>query len=468
MVFRPELKKIMQQLNGTILVVDDDEDILLALKMLLKRHGALVHTEPDPTRIPSRMKEIDYDVILLDMNFSRDANSGEEGFYWLEKILEISPATVVLMITAYGDVEMAVKATKAGSADFILKPWQNEKLLATVHSALKLSASKYEIEELRSRQEVLFDSGDPESDPLLGISPPMLKLFSLIDKVADTDADILVLGENGTGKELVARALHRKSSRANQVFVGVDVGSLPETLFESELFGYAKGAFTDARKDRPGRFEVASGGTLFLDEIGNISIAQQAKLLRVLETRQVIRTGENKPRSIDVRLICATNRPVDELVAAGEFRQDLLYRINTVELVLPPLKERKEDISVLAKHFLAKFEKKYRKSPMKFAVQTLKSLERHSWPGNVRELRHAVERAVILSDSTTLHPSDFFLKQDANVDGELQLSNFNLDDCERKIILRVMEMYQGNIQKAAKELGLSRPALYRRIEKYGL
>ncbi|MDZ7289246.1 MAG: sigma-54 dependent transcriptional regulator [candidate division KSB1 bacterium] len=453
---------------GKILVVDDDEDVLLAARLFLKQHVALVHTEKNPEKIPTLLKNESYDVILLDMNFTRDVSSGREGFYWLDKILEIDPAAVVVLITAYGDVEMAVRAIKAGATDFVLKPWQNEKLLATLSAAMNLRQSRIEVDQLRSRQLLLSADMDQQFQGFVGTCPAIQKVFATIQKVAKTDATVLILGENGTGKELVARELHRQSLRAKEVFVSVDMGALSETLFESELFGHVKGAFTDAKEDRAGRFEIASGGTLFLDEIGNLSLPLQAKLLTVIQNQQVTRVGSNKPRPIDVRLICATNLPIYEMVARKEFRQDLLYRINTVEIHLPPLRERVEDIPLLVDHFLAMYARKYQKPVRRLSPATLKKLEKYSWPGNVRELQHAVERAVIMSESQVLQPSDFFLTAPEGKEEALIFEDYNLEEVEKVIIQKALSKHGGNISHAAKELGLTRAALYRRLEKYGL
>jgi len=458
----------MSQKTGRILIVDDNEDLLTAARLFLKQHFALVHTEQDPARIPSLLQNENYDVILLDMNFTVDATSGVEGFMWLDKILQIDPSAVVILITAYGDVEMAVRAVKSGATDFVLKPWQNEKLLATLSSALNLRFSRLEVDKLRSRQKQLSDDMDQKYHDMIGISAPIQKVFATIDKVAATEADILILGENGTGKELVARALHRQSPRADEVFISVDMGAIAETLFESELFGHMKGAFTDARDNRPGRFELASGGTLFLDEIGNLSLAMQAKLLSVLEARKVTRLGSNAARDIDIRLICATNMPIYDMVARSEFRQDLLYRINTVEIQLPPLRERQEDIALLLDHFLRIFSKKYQKTITGVSSPALKKLERYHWPGNIRELIHAIERAVILAESQMLQPSDFlFPETEKEVEG-IVFNNYNLDEVEKTVIRKVLKKHAGNVSHAAKELGLTRTSLYRRMEKYGL
>jgi len=458
----------MSQKTGRILIVDDNEDLLTAARLFLKQHFALVHTEQDPARIPSLLQNENYDVILLDMNFTVDATSGVEGFMWLDKILQIDPSAVVILITAYGDVEMAVRAVKSGATDFVLKPWQNEKLLATLSSALNLRFSRLEVDKLRSRQKQLSDDMDQKYHDMIGISAPIQKVFATIDKVAATEADILILGENGTGKELVARALHRQSPRADEVFISVDMGAIAETLFESELFGHMKGAFTDARDNRPGRFELASGGTLFLDEIGNLSLAMQAKLLSVLETRKVTRLGSNAARDIDIRLICATNMPIYDMVARSEFRQDLLYRINTVEIQLPPLRERQEDIALLLDHFLRIFSKKYQKTITGVSSPALKKLERYHWPGNIRELIHAIERAVILAESQMLQPSDFlFPETEKEVEG-IVFNNYNLNEVEKTVIRKALKKHAGNVSHAAKELGLTRTSLYRRMEKYGL
>jgi len=455
---------------GKILIVDDDEDVLQAASLFLKRHVEFIHTEKDPERIPSLVKNFSYDVIFLDMNFTRDVTSGQEGFYWLEKIFEIEPLAVVILITAYGDVDLAVRAIKEGATDFILKPWQNEKLLATLSAALNLRRSRLEVASLKSRQRQLIEDLGQSFNEFIGVSAPMREVFDTIQKVSGTDASVLILGENGTGKELVARALHRNSNRKEEVFIGVDMGAISETLFESELFGHVKGAFTDAKKDRIGRFELASGGTLFLDEIGNLPLPLQVKILRVLETREVIPLGSNKSRSIDVRLICASNMPVQEMARENDFRRDLLYRINTVEIHLPPLRERQEDIPLLADYYLGIYCQKYKKNQKKMGAGALKKLSSYHWPGNVRELQHAIERVVILSDSQILTAEDFFFSTSSGGSGDISLDfdNFNLELVEKTVICKVLQKHQGNISRAAQELGLTRTSLYRRMEKYGL
>ena len=453
---------------GKVLIVDDNEDILTAASLLLKNHMELVHTENNPNMIPNLLMNENYDVILLDMNFSKDMTSGSEGFHWLNKILEIDSSVVVILITAYGDVEMAVNAIKKGATDFILKPWQNEKLLATISSALELRKSKLEIGRLKQQQEQLSAELDQKFQDIIGNSPAILKIFESIEKVASTDANILILGENGTGKELIARALHRRSERRDKVFINVDLGSINENLFESELFGHMKGSFTDAKSDRAGRFEIASGGTLFLDEIGNLPLNLQAKLLNVLQNREVTRVGSNKPYPIDIRLICATNLSISELVASNQFRQDLFYRINTVEINIPTLRERKEDIPLLSDYFLKIYSKKYNTKVKAISVNTNSKLEKYHWPGNIRELQHALERAIIMSDTEILQPNDFlFSASDPTEDG-LFFENYNLSNSEKIIIQKAIAKHDGNISKAAKELGLTRASLYRRMEKHNI
>lgn len=458
----------MAEKTGKILAVDDNEDILFALRMLLKQHVERIVTLNSPDQIPIVLNHEKFDVILLDMNFTKDAISGQEGFDWLGKILEIDPEAVVVFITAYGDAEKAVKAIKMGATDFILKPWQNEKLLATVSSAIKLRRSKLEADELRVKQKEMSAVMDQPFTDFIGNSEQMQQVFSTIKKVAQTDANVLILGENGTGKELVARALHRNSMRRDEVFISVDLGSISETLFESELFGHEKGAFTDARKEKPGRFEIASGGTLFLDEVGNLSLPLQTKLLTAIERREVTRVGSNKPIPVDVRLICATNNDVYDMVSNNLFRQDLLYRINTVEIHLPPLRERADDIALLANHFLKIFSKKYKKNIKGINTAAINKLMHYSWPGNVRELQHAIERAVIMTDSQILDPDSFILSPPRRKSGELDFDTYNLEEIEKKVIEKVLKLNQGNITQAAHELGLTRTSLYRRMEKYGL
>ena len=457
----------MSEKIGNILAVDDNEDILFALKLLLKPHVEKLTTLNNPEKLPEILTKEYFDMILLDMNFNKDAISGQEGFDWLGRILEIDPQAVVVFITAYGDAERAVKAIKSGATDFVLKPWQNEKLLATISSSIKLRRSRLEANELRAKQKEISAVMDQPFIDFIGNSPKMQEVFTTIKKVAQTDANVLILGENGTGKELVARALHRNSPRRDEVFISVDLGSLSDTLFESELFGHEKGAFTDAKKEKPGRFEIASRGTLFLDEIGNLPVAMQSKILTVIERHEVTRVGANRPVAVDVRLICATNSDLYESVSNNLFRQDLLYRINTVEVHLPPLRDRGDDIELLSTHFLKIYSKKYRKSLRGITAAAYKKLMHYGWPGNVRELQHAIERAVIMTETPSLEPEDFILSTPRKKSGDLEFDTFNLDEIERRVIEKVMKQNQGNISQAAQELGLTRTSLYRRMEKYG-
>ena len=458
--------KPMSAEGGKILMIDDDEDVLLAAKMLLKKYNHQVIIDKNPNKIPFLLNNDTYDVILLDMNFSKDTTSGKEGFEWLRQIKERDPQAVVIMITAFGDVEMAVRALKEGATDFILKPWQNEKLLATISTAIRLKKSYNEVDKLRKAKQMLEEQISQPFRDIIGQSAALKEVFTLIDKVARTDANVLILGENGTGKELVARAIHQKSLRKDNSFVGVDMGAIAETLFESELFGHKKGAFTDAREDRPGRFELANGGTLFLDEIGNLSLSSQSKLLSALQQRQITRVGANQPQEVDIRLICATNMPLLQMVEEGKFRQDLLYRINTVEIRIPPLSERVDDIPLLANHFLNYYTRKYRKDVVALAPEAMIKLKKYAWPGNVRELQHALERAVIMADSNTLQESDFLFSRKTH--DVLANDSLNLDDVERTAVAKAIQLHNGNISKAAEELGLTRASLYRRMEKYGL
>lgn len=459
----------MSDKHGKILIIDDNEDVLFALKLLLKPHYKTIVTTTSPNEIPVLLINDHFDAILLDMNFSKDASSGNEGFFWLEKILSIDADAVVLFITAYGDAEKAVKAIKAGATDFILKPWQNEKLIATLHSAVNLGQSRRETRYLRGRQQGITSIISKSFKEFIGQSAEMKKVFQTIAKVAPTEANILILGENGTGKELVARAIHNHSHRKDELLISVDLGSIPETLFESELFGHEKGSFTDAVKEKQGRFEIASGGTLFLDEIGNLSMPMQAKLLTCIEKLEVTRVGALKPRKIDVRLICATNSEITRLAADNLFRQDLLYRINTVEIHLPPLRHRTGDIPLLAEHFLALYAKKYRKPAHSFTPEAVSKLNAYPWPGNVRELQHVIERAVIMSDNhDALTADDLFLSPVATGKNAPSASGMNLDELEKTTIVQALQKNSGNISQAAKELGLTRASLYRRMEKHGI
>lgn len=453
--------------KGKILIIDDNEDVLFALNLLLEPYMEQIRVTTQPTRIEHFMTTFHPDVILLDMNFQRDAISGQEGFDYLKQILRIDPQAVVVFMTAYADTGKAVQAIKAGATDFISKPWEKEKLLATLSAAVKLSRSRQEVGRLQNEVQAL--KGDDRIPELIGNSPAMQKVKETIYKLSDTDANLLILGENGTGKDLAARMLRFFSPRREQVFIPIDLGSIPEQLFESELFGYEKGAFTDARKAKPGRMETASGGTLFLDEIGNLSLPMQAKLLTAIEKQCITRLGAVNPIHIDVRLICATNANLHQLVAEGKFRQDLLYRINTVELHIPPLRKRGEDILLLATHFLNQYNRKYRKEIKGLTREAKNKLLKYEWPGNVRELQHTVERAVILSENGLLKPEDFLFPQgNAAAHQPALTEELNLEKLEKNAIERALKVSAGNMSKAAELLGITRFALYRKLEKWGL
>ncbi len=448
--------------KGKILIIDDNEDVLFALNILLSPNVEKVKVSTDPGKIPHFMNQFQPDVILLDMNFSRDVSSGQEGFQWLGHILQTDPQAIVILMTAYADTEKAVQAIKAGATDFISKPWEKEKLLATLFSALKLKASQTEVDTLKKQMEVLNNSDTTYE--IIGESGAMQEIYSLIEKLADTDANILILGENGTGKDLVARAIYHHSPRSGKVFVSIDLGSIPESLFESELFGYEKGAFTDAKKEKPGRMEAASGGTLFLDEIANLSMPMQAKLLTAIEKKYISRLGSNKSIPIDVRFISATNADIYREVADGNFRQDLLYRINTIELHIPPLRDRGKDVILLTEYFIRKFAPKYKKNIQGISPEAKNKLLTYSWPGNVRELQNAVERAVILSSGYLLSSNDFPLQTVPNKKKK-EYEILNLEELEKEAIEKALEHSDGNMNKAAELLGISRFALYRKIKK---
>lgn len=452
-------------MTGKILIVDDNEDVLFALNFLLDPYVEKVKVTTSPARIEFFMDTFSPDVILLDMNFSRDASSGQEGLEWLEKILQKDPQAVVLFITAYADTEKAVKAIRAGAIDFISKPWEKEKLLATITSAIRLRQSRCEVTHLQQQLNTLNVPEIPVK--IIGNSQAMQEITETIDKISGTDANILLLGENGTGKDLIARAIYQNSPRSGAPFVPIDLGAIPETLFESELFGYEKGAFTDARKEKAGRLEAASGGTLFLDEIGNLSLPMQARLLTTLEKRHISRLGSTQSKPIDIRLICATNSDIHTMTAEGTFRQDLLYRINTIEISIPPLRERGNDILLLANHFLQQYAYKYKKEINGLTRETQQKLLNYKWPGNVRELQHAVERAIILTTGNTLQPENFMLRPPrTNINHENE--TLNLSELEQKTIEKALKISEGNISRAAEILGITRFALYRKLEKYKL
>jgi len=458
--------------TGNILVVDDDDDILTAARLLLQRRFANVVTCRRPERIPDLMARHGFDAVLLDMNFGPGESSGEQGIAWLRRILDIDPNVVVLMITAHGSVETAVEAMKHGATDFVTKPWQNEKVVATVSAAVELHRSREEAASLRTANVALRAAAAGSNLQIIAESEAMQQVFSLVERAAPTDANVLILGENGTGKELIARRLHELSSRARQVFLAVDMGAISESLFESELFGHRKGAFTGAAEDRLGRFQAADGGTLFLDEIGNLPLHMQAKLLSALEQREVTPVGADRPQPFDVRVIAATNTPVEHLRDADLFRPDLLFRLNTVEITIPPLRRRKDDILPIARHFASLYAKKYGKSARGFSAAAEAALLDYHWPGNVRALRHAVERAVILAGGSRLEPPDLQLDYpDVAVSSRAVTAIptiLNLDELEKTTIEKALRKHGFNISRAAEELGLTRASLYRRMEKHGI
>lgn len=452
---------------GTILIVDDEEDINLSLRLLLRPHYKSVFTETNPYHLPRLLRQYEPDVILLDMNFSKGKADGGEGLSWLRKVKELRPSVQVIMITAYSDVPMAVEAIKSGAADFVEKPWRNEKLLSTLRTVFELSRS---VSQLRDAQHVgkhMSETLDQPYSEVIGTSRAMQAVLQMVDKVAATDANVLILGENGTGKEVIARAIHRRSPRHQYTFVAADMGAIPESLFESEMFGHRKGAFTGAIEERSGRFQLAHRGTLFLDEVGNISLAMQSKLLQALQTHSVMPVGSDKPVEVDIRVICATNQSLNEMIAQGKFREDLLYRINTVEIRLPALRERGEDVDLLTDHFLRVYAKKYHKEDLVIDDGVRHRIRGYAWPGNVRELRHMIERAVILCDGNTIKRHDFNMIDRPVIMGG-QGSSFNLLENEKKLVFEALEKYDGNISKTAQALGLTRAALYRRLEKFGI
>jgi two-component system response regulator len=458
----------MEEVNklGKILIVDDNEDVLFALNLLLEPYTEKIKVATTPDRIEYFMTTFHPDLILLDMNFSRDAISGQEGFESLKQILQIDPQTIVIFMTAYADTDKAVRAIKAGATDFIPKPWEKDKLLATLTSGMRLRQSQQEVSILKEQVEVLSGQNTSEND-IIGESSVMQEVFTTINKLSNTDANILILGENGTGKDVIARLIYRCSPRYGKPFVTIDLGSIPEQLFESELFGFEKGAFTDAKKSKAGRMEVATSGTLFLDEIGNLSLPMQSKLLTAIEKRQISRLGSTQTVPIDVRLICATNADIRQMVEDGNFRQDLLYRINTIEIHIPPLRERGNDIILLAEHFLDRYTRKYKKEIHGLTREAKNKLLKYAWPGNVRELQHTIERAVILGDGSMLKPENFLFHTTSKQKKEEEVV-LNLEQLERQAIEKALRISNGNISRAAEYLGITRFALYRKLEKLGL
>lgn len=454
----------MSEKRDPILIIDDDLDVLHTARVVLKPLFQKIETESNPEQINYLINHGTYGVILLDMNYTAGATSGKEGLFWLKRIIETRPEQQVVMMTAYGDLKLAVEAMKEGAADFVVKPWENEKFQATILAAYNHSQSKKELLHLKNKQSKMQEILNGGTEQIVGTSEPMKKIYSAIEKVAATDANVLLLGENGTGKELIAKALHQQSARSNEVFVKVDLGAISESLFESEFFGHKKGAFTDAKKERTGRFALADGGTLFLDEIGNLSLAMQAKLLTALQSKTFTPVGGDHPTQIDCRIIAATNENLHEKVKIKQFREDLLYRINTVELVVPPLRMRADDIALLADYFLNIYNQRYRKS-LSMSDAAIEYLNNYKWPGNVREMQHAMERAVIMADDEMLEPSDFLLKTPHS---QQKSDSLKLEEVEKQTIEEAIIKHKGNMSKAAKELGLGRTTLYRKIEKYGI
>jgi DNA-binding NtrC family response regulator len=445
--------------NGKILIIDDNEDVLFALNALLLPYVERVKVSARPEKIEHYMETFRPDLILLDMNFRKDVVSGQEGYFWLKKIMEIDPEAVVILMTAYADTEKVVQAIKAGASDFVSKPWEKEKLLITIFSALKLKESRKEIASFKLQVQSLSNSEYPE---IIGKSQGMLDIFSTIEKLSGTETNVLILGENGTGKDLIARAIFQQSPRSGKVFTTIDLGAIPESLFESELFGYEKGAFTDAKTDKAGRMEIASGGTLFLDEIGNLTLPMQAKLLTAIEKKQISRLGSNRMFPIDVRFISATNMDIYESVVKGTFRQDLLYRINTFDIHVPPLRERGRDIILLAEHFVEKYSRKYKKDIIGLSADAKEKIMKYAWPGNVRELQNVMERTVILATDKMLKAGNISLQTGER---KKEIDNLNLDEIEREAIEKAMKRCDGNLSMAADLLGITRYALYRKIKK---
>lgn len=448
----------MQVKDLKILVLDDDSDVLIALRLLLKSKVKEVVVEKKPNNIVSLFEKNSFDIVILDMNFNGLVNTGNEGIYWLKKIKQLSPNTDVILITAYGDINLAVKSLKEGASDFIIKPWENDRIVQTIQ----------ELTQKKGKQKLAFKTLTTDAGKIIGESTVMKDVFYKLEKIAPTDANVLILGENGTGKDLIAKAIHDNSLRKDMPFVKVDVGALTESLFESELFGYKKGAFTDAREDRKGRFEIASGGTLFLDEIGNISLQQQARLLTVLQNRQITPLGSNEAKAVDIRLICATNLELKVLADENRFRKDLIYRINTVELNIPPLRDRGSDLKLLTYHFIGIYTDKYIKDAFTLATNFMDKLKAYKFPGNVRELQYALERAVIMAEGTILTAEDLMFSPIEKFQNTYTDNDLTLETMEKNTILRVVEKNNGNISKSARELGITRTALYRRLNKYGL
>jgi DNA-binding NtrC family response regulator len=453
--------------EGNLLIVDDNQDVLDVLSLFLENEFEKVYYLRNPNLILENLKKYNIDIVLLDMNYSAGINSGNEGIFWMREILKFDNDIAIIPITAYGEVEIAVKALKEGAFDFVLKPWDNDKLLSTLKAAFKLRKSKQKLNELKVKNDILIEESNKKFPELIGSSDVMKKIHKLINKVSVTDANILVLGENGTGKELVARDIYKRSNRKNEVFISVDLGSLSESLFESELFGHEKGAFTDAKEKKIGRFEAANKGTIFLDEIANIPLSLQAKLLSVIQNKEVYKVGSSKPVSIDVRLICATNKNLEKMVNEGLFREDLFYRINTIVIDLPPLRDRENDICILSEFFVKKYANNYNKMNLQINQKALEKLKIHNWPGNIRELEHTIEKAVILSENNILNEDDFnFRKSESNLFDKNRA--LTLEEIEKDVIISVLEKHKGNLSEASKELAISRQTMYNKMNKFGI
>lgn len=452
--------------KGAVLIVDDNINILKSLQLLLKPEYQKIDTISNPEQIPAMLDKTTYDIVLLDMNFKTGINTGNEGLFWLKKILKKDPDAIVILITAYGDIELAVKAIKEGAIDFIQKPWDAEKLLATLHSAYKLRASKNEIRRLKNKQQIINENLTKRDFKIIGKSKVIQDVFLMINKVAKTDVNVLILGENGTGKDLFAHQIHLNSKREKDIFIALDMGAISESLFESELFGYKKGAFTDAKENRVGKIEATNGGTLFLDEISNLPLSLQAKLMRVLQEKQITRLGSNSTIDVDIRLVTASNKSIENLINEGLFREDLYFRINTIEITIPPLRKRKEDIILIAEFYLKKYREKYEKSHLKLTQTAIEKLNNYHWPGNVRELKHSIEKAVILCESNTLSTEDFFFK--SYFEPKEESKSIKLYEIEKEAIRKAIRMHNGNLSRVAKEMEISRTTLYKKIKKYDL
>lgn len=452
------------------LIIDDNREILVALRIFLRNYFDEIHTLKDPERLTLQLAEHSYDLILLDMNFSAGNRSGSEGLSWLSEIIKTDPSALVICITAYGAVDLAVKAMQAGASDFIEKPWDEEKLLASIMRVLKLKNSQQRIEELEKKNSALQRSAPGQEGLVRGVSLKMQGIWESIEKIAPTDANVLILGENGTGKEVLAREIHRLSERSGEAFVHVDLGAISSGLFESELFGHVKGAFTDAKTDREGWIQTASGGTLFLDEVANLQPEQQAKLLSVLQNREVAPVGSTEKQAVDIRLISATNANLSGMVQAQQFREDLLYRMNTLVIEIPPLRERREDIPDLVRFYQQRFCHKYRKELQKVPDSAMKRLQNYEWPGNIRELKHSVERAIIMGENGKLEMKHFYFPGSASkpINESDSVRQYDLELHEKRLIERAINDTRGNYSKAAQLLGISRRTLYNKIEKYGI